>query len=135
MTRRHAMAGTSLIEVMVAVGLLAMMMLAVAGSQLAMLRTQRTTIWRERALWLADSRIEGARVVPDADPGLAALAAAGLPAGRLTVDAGSGGVRFAVVGWRDGDRVAPARCDASDMSARPPPCVRMPFVEARIDER
>lgn len=56
--RRNAMRGTSLIEATLAIALLATVMLAVAGSQLAMARAQRATIWRERALWLADARIE-----------------------------------------------------------------------------
>ena len=47
---RNAMRGTSLIEAMLAIALLATVMLAAAGSQLAMARAQRATIWRERAL-------------------------------------------------------------------------------------
>jgi Tfp pilus assembly protein PilV len=124
--------GTSLIEVMVAVALLAALMLAVAGSQLAMLRAQRTTIWRERALWLADARIEGARAAASADPWLVALAAASLPDGTVTVAAGQGGARVAVVAWRDG---AAARCDAWRVSSRLPSCARVPFAEARRDAR
>lgn len=58
MSTCRAMRGASLIEVMVAVALLAVMMLAVAGSQISMMRAQRTMIWRERALWLADAQIE-----------------------------------------------------------------------------
>lgn len=125
--------GTSLIEVMVAVALLAALMLAVAGSQLAMLRAQRTTIWRERALWLADARIEGARAAAGADPGLAALAAASLPDGTVTVAAGQGDARVAVVAWRDGDAAAP--CDAWHASLRLPSCARVPFAEAHRDAR
>ncbi len=124
--------GTSLIEVMVAVALLAALMLAVAGSQLAMLRAQRTTIWRERALWLADARIEGARAAASADPWLVALAAASLPDGTVTVAAGQGDARVAVVAWRDG---AAARCDAWRASSRLPSCARVPFAEARRDAR
>lgn len=124
--------GTSLIEVMVAVALLAALMLAVAGSQLAMLRAQRTTIWRERALWLADARIEGAHAAASADPWLVALAAASLPDGTVTVVAGQGDARVAVVAWRDG---AAARCDAWRASSRLPSCARVPFAEARVDAR
>ena len=117
---------------MVAVALLAALMLAVAGSQLAMLRAQRTTIWRERALWLADARIEGARAAASADPWLVALAAASLPDGTVTVAAGQGDARVAVVAWRDG---AAARCDAWRASSRLPSCARVPFAEARRDAR
>ncbi|CAN0618631.1 conserved protein of unknown function [Burkholderia multivorans] len=127
--------GTSLIEVMVAVALLAALMLAVAGSQLAMMRAQRTTIWRERALWLADARIEGARAAASADPGLAALAAASLPDGTVTVAAGEGDARVAVVAWRDGDAGAAAPCDALHASLRLPSCARVPFAEAHPDAR
>ncbi|CAN0618738.1 conserved protein of unknown function [Burkholderia multivorans] len=127
--------GTSLIEVMVAVALLAALMLAVAGSQLAMMRAQRTTIWRERALWLADARIEGARASAGADPGLAAWAATSLPDGTVTVAAGQGDARVAVVAWRDGDAGAAAPCDAWHASLRLPSCARVPFAEARRDAR
>ena len=51
MTRmRSRMQGASLLEAVLAIALLAMVMLAVAGSQLAMPRAQRSTMWRERAL-------------------------------------------------------------------------------------
>jgi prepilin-type N-terminal cleavage/methylation domain-containing protein len=135
MNARRTIRGTSLIEVMVAVALLAIVMLAVASSQLAMARAQRTTIWRERALWLADARIERMRVAPDAHAGLSALASASLPDGTLTVDGGQGGVRLAIVGWRDSDTVAPARCDAAGASVRARSCVRMPFAQGHVDER
>lgn len=127
--------GASLIEVMVAVALLAAVMLAVAGSQLAMLRAQRVTIWRERALWLADARIEGACAAAGADPGLAALAAASLPGGTVAVAAGQGDARVAVVAWRDGDGDAgtAALCDAAHASLRLPSCASVPFAEARCD--
>ncbi|WP_218883712.1 type IV pilus modification PilV family protein [Burkholderia guangdongensis] len=138
MQGRRVIAGTSLIEVMVAVALLAMVMLGVAGSQLAMMRAQRTAIWRERALWFADARVEGARVSPAADPGLAALVAAGLPGGTLAVDAAHAGSTVVIVGWRDRDAGARARCDGSvsfSLSADLATCVRMPFMEAHVDDR
>lgn len=131
--RRRTIGGTSLIEAMVAVALLAMMMLAVAGSQLAMMRTQRAVIWREHALWLADARIEGARATPDAASGLAAPAAAMLPAGAIAIEPGRGGVQVAIASWRDGDAAASAGCEAA--GAATAACVRMPFGEARIDDR
>ncbi|MCU9954126.1 MULTISPECIES: type IV pilus modification PilV family protein [Burkholderia] len=135
MAMRDAMRGTSLIEAMLAIALLATVMLAVAGSQLAMARTQRATIWRERALWLADARIERARAVAGADDGLAALAAASLPGGAMTLDDGPGGVRYAMVGWRGGNAAVSSRCEAAGASAQPPSCVRIPFREAGADER
>ncbi|KVT58776.1 N-terminal cleavage protein [Burkholderia ubonensis] len=126
MSARRTMRGASLIEAAVAVALLAVMMLAVAGGQFAMARAQRSTIWRERALWLADARIESARAAPDADAGLAALAVASLPDGVMTIDGGPVGARLATVGWRDGDA---AGCETVGRSARSPSCVRIPFRE------
>ncbi|MEF9444815.1 hypothetical protein DF147_17030 [Burkholderia cenocepacia] len=132
---RNAMRGTSLIEATLAIALLATVMLAVAGSQLAMARAQRATIWRERALWLADARIERLHAPAAAGDGLAALAAASLPGGAMMLDGGPGGVRYAVVRWRGGDGRASARCDGAGMSTRPPSCVRIPFRERAGDER
>ncbi|MDR0246769.1 MAG: hypothetical protein LBJ65_34685 [Burkholderia sp.] len=132
---RNAMRGTSLIEATLAIALLATVMLAVAGSQLAMVRAQRATIWRERALWLADARIERLYAGAGADDGLAALTAASLPGGTMTLDAGPGGVRCAVVGWRGGNAAALPRCEAAGVSAQPPSCVRIPFREAGADAR
>ncbi|MGU7782364.1 type IV pilus modification PilV family protein [Burkholderia sp. PU8-34] len=129
------MRGTSLIEAMIAVALLALVMLTVAGSQLAMARAQRTTIWRERALWLADARIERMRMAPDADASVAALAAASLPDGAITVEGGVGGVRRMTVRWRNGDAKAPMRCGAEEGSMRPPSCARIPFSEVKADDR
>lgn len=135
MSMRNAMHGTSLIEAMLAIALLATVMLAVAGSQLAMARSQRATIWRERALWLADARVERSRAGAGADDGLAALAAASLPGGAMSLDDGPGGVRYAIVGWRGGNAAASPRCEAAGASAQPPSCVRIPFREAGADER
>ncbi|HEF5875479.1 TPA: hypothetical protein SAY52_006185 [Burkholderia cenocepacia] len=121
---RNAMRGTSLIEATLAIALLATVMLAVAGSQLAMARAQRATIWRERGLWLADARIERLHAAAAADDGLAALAATSLPGGAMTLDGGPGGIRYVVVGWRGGSGGA---------STHSPSCVRMPFLEGNAD--
>ncbi|MDN7586486.1 type IV pilus modification PilV family protein [Burkholderia seminalis] len=133
--RRNAMRGTSLIEATLAIALLATVMLAVAGSQLAMARAQRATIWRERALWLADAHIERSYAGAEENVGLTALAAASLPGGTMTLDTGPGGVRYAVVGWRICNAVASPRCEASGASAQPPSCVRIPFRETDADAR
>jgi len=132
---RNAMRGTSLIEATLAIALLATVMLAVVGSQLTMARVQRTTIWRERALWLADARIERLHAAAAADDGLVALAAASLPGGAMTLDGGPGGIRYVVVGWRGGNQGASPRCGAAGTSTQPPSCVRMPFRESTVDER
>lgn len=132
---RNAMRGTSLIEAMLAIALLATVMLAVAGSQLAMARAQRATIWRERALWLADARIERLHVAAEADDGLAARVAASLPGGAVAKDDGPDGVRYAVVGWRGGNAATGPLCEAAGRSTQPPSCVRMPYREADADER
>ncbi|MBR8295995.1 hypothetical protein KDW63_17570 [Burkholderia cenocepacia] len=131
---RNAMRGTSLIEATLAIALLATVMLAVVGSQLTMARAQRTTIWRERALWLADARIERLHAAA-ADDALVALAAASLPGGTMTLDGGPGGIRYVVVGWRGGTQGASPRCGATGTSTQPPSCVRMPFRESVVDER
>ncbi|CAG9246318.1 MULTISPECIES: type II secretion system protein J [Burkholderia] len=132
---RKSMHGTSLLEAVLAVALLATVMLAVAGSQLAMTRAQRATIWRERALWLADARIESRRAVAGADDGIAALASASLPGGTTALDDGPAGVRYVTVGWRDAQASAPtsARCESARAAVGPPSCVRMPFREAEVD--
>ncbi|KVG33336.1 PulJ/GspJ family protein [Burkholderia diffusa] len=136
---RKSMHGTSLLEAVLAVALLATVMLAVAGSQLAMTRAQRATIWRERALWLADARIESRHVVAGSDDGIAALASASLPDGTTALDGGPAGVRYVTVGWRDAHAYAPtsARCESARVTAGPSSCVRMPFREAEVnaDER
>lgn len=136
---RKSMHGTSLLEAVLAVALLAMVMLAVAGSQLAMTRAQRATIWRERALWLADARIESRRAVAGADNGIAALASGSLPGGTTALDDGPGGVRYVTIGWREAQASAPAsaRCESARAAVWPPSCVRMPFREAEVnvDER
>ncbi len=132
---RNAMRGTSLLEAMLAVALLAAVMLAVAGSQLAMARAQRATIWRERALWLADARIERLHVAAQADDGLAARAAASLPGGAMTRGDGPGGISYAVVGWHGGHAATEPRCDATGRPAQPPSCVRIPYRETDADER
>ncbi|MDR8731780.1 type IV pilus modification PilV family protein [Burkholderia pseudomultivorans] len=133
MTVRHASRGTSLLEATLAIALLAIVMLAVAGSQLAMAQAQRVTIWRERALWLADARIERMHAAPAAGDGLAALAAASLPGGAMSLDAAAGGMRFVVVGWRAGDAAASSRCGDARGSKELPACVRIPFREGDAD--
>ncbi|RQR28910.1 hypothetical protein DIE23_23505 [Burkholderia sp. Bp9143] len=134
-----SMHGTSLLEAVLAVALLAIVMLAVAGSQLAMTRAQRATIWRERALWLADARVERRHAVADAGDGdgIAALAVASLPGGTMTLDGGPGGIRYVIVGWRHADAAAPTRCEGAGATIKPPSCVRIPFREAgaNADER
>lgn len=132
---RNAMRGTSLLEAMLAVALLAAVMLAVAGSQLAMARAQRATIWRERALWLADARIERLHVAAQADDGLAARAAASLPGGAMMRGDEPGGVSYADVGWRGGHSATGPRCDATGRPTQPSSCVRIPYRETDADER
>ncbi|KVN50018.1 N-terminal cleavage protein [Burkholderia territorii] len=138
MTRaRKSMHGTSLLEAVLAVALLAAVMLAVTGSQLAMTRAQRATIWRERALWLADARIESRRAMAGADDGIAALASASLPGGTSALDNGPAGIRYVTVGWRElrahADTPPSARCESARSAVGPPSCVRMPFREAGAD--
>lgn len=128
---RKSIRGTSLLEATLAVALLATVMLAVAGSQLTMARTQRATVWRERALWLADARIERLHVAAGADDALAGVAAASLPGGVIAVEDGAGGMRYVVVRWRDDDGAIPPRCEGAQRSTKPPSCVRIPFRDLR----
>ncbi|UQN68729.1 prepilin-type N-terminal cleavage/methylation domain-containing protein [Burkholderia multivorans] len=134
---RNRSRGKSLLEAMLAIALLAIVMLAVAGSQLAMARAQRAMVWRERALWLADARLEYRRAARGADGGVATLAAASLPGGSTAIESGPGGVQFAIVAWRGERTVAPsqAQCGNAVPSAQPPSCVRIPFREVDADER
>ncbi|MGR3906968.1 hypothetical protein Q3A80_07950 [Burkholderia sp. SR8] len=134
---RRRMHGTSLLEAVLAIALLAMVTLAVAGSQLAMTRTQRATMWRERALWLADARIERGHAAAGDSDEIAALAAASLPGGTMTLDDGAAGVRYAIVGWRGADAAASTsvRCERAVEIVKPPSCVRIPFREVNADER
>ncbi|MGU7813918.1 PulJ/GspJ family protein [Burkholderia sp. AW49-1] len=136
---RKSMCGTSLLEAVLAVALLATVMLAVAGSQLAMTRAQRATIWRERALWLADARIEGRHAAAGTDDDIAALVSASLPGGTTALDDGPAGVRYVTVGWRDAHASAltSARCESARATVGAPSCARIPFREAEVnaDER
>ena len=134
---RRRMQGTSLLEAVLAIALLAMVTLAVAGSQLAMTRAQRATMWRERALWLADARIERRHAAAGNSGDIAALVAASLPGGVMTLDDGAAGVRYVIVGWRGADAAAltSARCDRAAEIVKPPSCVRIPFREVNADER
>lgn len=132
---RDASRGTTLLEATLAIALLAIVMLAVAGSQLAMTQAQHATIRRERALWLAEARIERMHAASGAEDGLAALAAASLPGGAMTLDAGAGGVRFVVVGWRGGGAAGSSRCGDSRIAKESPTCVRIPFREGDADVR
>ncbi|VWC13999.1 cleavage protein [Burkholderia latens] len=137
MRSRGRMHGTSLLEAVLAIALLAMVMLAVAGSQLAMARAQRATMWRERALWLADARIERRHAAAGVGDDIAALVSASLPGGTMTLDDGAAGVRYVIVGWRGTDSAAStsASCERAEAIVEPPSCVRIPFRDAHADSR
>ncbi|WP_323121787.1 type IV pilus modification PilV family protein [Burkholderia alba] len=111
MMRLSSTRGGSLLEVMVAMMVLASAALGVIGAQLSIVRAERQAAWRAHALWIADSRAEaersGAGTRADWDSAVAVL-----PAGRLvTVDA-MPGVRTVTIRWNSPEREAPvdARC-------------------------
>lgn len=118
MMRRTAVAGSSLLEVMVALFLLAVAVLGAIALQLATVRSEREAASREQALLIAASRAELERV------GAAASidwneAAAALRQGRFTVMNGAEGTRVALVQWAVGST-----------GGRPvvPPCAGMAVV-------
>lgn len=106
MMRRTAVAGSSLLEVMVALFLLAVAVLGAIALQLATVRSEREAASREQALLIAASRAELERV------GAAASidwneAAAALRQGRFTVMNGAEGTRVALVQSTGGRPVVP----------------------------
>jgi type IV pilus assembly protein PilV len=102
--------GDSLVEVMIALSLMAVTALGLTGLQSALARGERTALLRERAALIADSIAEGVR--GDADraaivPQWRARAAAMLPAGDVAVFDRADGVRVATVIWHAEDTSDP----------------------------
>jgi Tfp pilus assembly protein PilV len=132
----RAQEGGSLLEVLIALVLVALVMVGAVASQLHAVAAERSTAQRERALVIATSVVEAMR---DADSGSHALprwhayAAAALPGAELTIADGAPGVALAVVRWtaqrsdgrtpysaRDGCMAEPATAGLA--------CAALPFV-------
>lgn len=93
--------GSSLIEVMLAVALMAVTALGLIASQLWTAREARATAMREQAVWIADSLAEAMRVPSAGGSALQQLnarASSLLPHGEAAVSE-SGGVSSARVTW------------------------------------
>lgn len=96
-----ACGGSSLIEVMLAVALVAVTALGLIAGQLWTVREARAMSMREHAAWIADSVVEATYAPSAADAAIrqwSARAAVVLPHGEASVR-DNGGVSFARVTW------------------------------------
>ncbi|MDR5766069.1 MULTISPECIES: prepilin-type N-terminal cleavage/methylation domain-containing protein [unclassified Caballeronia] len=98
--------GDSLIEVMIALTLMAVTALGLIATQSALARGERAALLHERAAMIADSVAEGIR--SDADRAAIVSqwqgrAASMLPAGDVAISDRADGVRIATVSWRAQD--------------------------------
>lgn len=96
--------GSSLLEVLVALSLLATSILGAASAQLAALRGAKAQIDRERASWVAASVAEAMRspdTLSHALMRISAHAAVRLPGNRITVDDEPPGAGVVIVRWAD----------------------------------
>ncbi len=139
--RRHclfACNGSSLIEVMLAVALMAVTALGLIAGQLWTAREARATALREHAAWIADSVAEAICAPATSDAAIRqwnARAAALLPHGQASVEA-SGGLSAARVTWvapRDmppADNIIdkPESCGGADVPAGVS-CVALAFAK------
>jgi type II secretory pathway pseudopilin PulG len=98
--------GDSLIEVLIALSLMAVTALGVIGAQIWLARSERAMLNVQRATSIADSVAEGIRRDADRDPVLTqwrSLAASMLPDGDVALLERGEGLRVAVVKWRASD--------------------------------
>jgi Tfp pilus assembly protein PilV len=127
-----------LIEVMLAVALMAVTALGLIAAQLWMAREAQASAMRERAAWIADSMVETLRVPVLADSAIQALrarASSALPHGEASVS-DSGGVSTARITWtalrdtpRTGDVIdKPESCGSAEVPAGTA-CVVMAFMK------
>ncbi|WP_408441464.1 type IV pilus modification PilV family protein [Paraburkholderia sediminicola] len=135
-TTRHR--GSSLIEVMLAVTLMAVTALGMIAGQLWTAREARATAMHEHAAWIADSVVEAMREPSAGDSAIRqwrTRATALLPHGEASV-VESGGVSAARVTWtalRDVPRAddvidKPASCGGADVPAGSS-CVALAFAK------
>lgn len=130
--------GTSLIEVMLAVALMAVTALGLIAAQLWVAREARAAALREQAAWVADAVAEASRA-SSGDAGLQqwkARAARLLPQGGASMTGSGGGISFARVTWSavSNRPNAGASLDkpGSCGGAAPPPgmtCIALAFVQ------
>jgi Tfp pilus assembly protein PilV len=107
--------GDSLIEVLIALSLMAVTALGIIGAQTWLARSERTMLNVQRATLIADSIAEGIRQDADRDPVLTqwrGRAASMLPEGDVNLIERGDGLRVAVVKWR-----------ASDSPTEAAPCI------------
>ncbi|WP_280530040.1 type IV pilus modification PilV family protein [Paraburkholderia aspalathi] len=130
--------GSSLIEVMLAVALMAVTALGLIAGQLWTAREARAMAMREHAAWIADSVVEAMREPSAGDSAIrqwSARATVLLPHGEASVGE-SGGVSAARVTWttlrdtpRTGDVIdKPESCGGADVPAGSS-CVVLAFVK------
>jgi Tfp pilus assembly protein PilV len=121
-----AMRGGALIEVLIAVTLMAVTALGVIAGQISMVRNESAATMREQAAFIADSVAEAMRdAVPDAAmlDQWKARAASVLPQCDVSVREQSGGVSLSVVRWAapqapaSGAADAPAACGDAALPA------------------
>ncbi|MFM0427912.1 prepilin-type N-terminal cleavage/methylation domain-containing protein [Paraburkholderia aspalathi] len=126
-TRSTRHRGSSLIEVMLAVALMAVTALGLIAGQLWTAREARAMAMREHAAWIADSVVEAMREPSAVDSAIrqwSARATVLLPHGEASVGE-SGGVSAARVTWttlrdtpRTGDVIdKPESCGGADVPA------------------
>jgi Tfp pilus assembly protein PilV len=128
--------GGSLLELLIALSLVAVTMAGAVASQLLAVRIERSTAQRERALLVATSVAESMRGRLYGAPALPhwqAFAATVLPGAELSVVDSSPGVALAVVRWAEPRSASWASLSARDgcpgESARAElACAAIPFV-------
>lgn len=136
--RRSTSMGSSLIEVMLGVALMAITALGLIAGQLWTVREARTTAMREQAIWIADSVAEALRAPVSADTATSqwnARATSVLPHGQTSIEEG-GGVAIARVMWAsvqnmppEGEAVdKPEPCGGVDVPAGTS-CVALAFIK------
>lgn len=102
-------AGASLLEVLIALSLLATSILGAAAAQLTALRHEQEHVHREHASWIAASIAEAMQVSTRSTNVLAhqrARAQTLLPDARVSVDDETAGIGAVVVQWAKGQRAA-----------------------------
>lgn len=129
-------AGTSLLEVLIALSLVASAVLGAAAAQLAALRGAGSAAHREQAAWIAASVAEAMAAGQGLSFRLAHMrerAGAVLPGARVSMVAEAGGAGTAVVQWpHEPDQPEQGRasrhgsCSPLDSGA-PSRCIALPF--------
>ncbi|MGG1946332.1 hypothetical protein AB1286_16175 [Trinickia sp. NRRL B-1857] len=130
----HGSTGASLLEVLVALSLLAVSLLGVAAAQLAALRDVDAQMRYAHATWLTASIAEGMRL-PEGSSTLfeysRAQAAQALKGGQVDIIDEARDVRAIVVHWREGasqERLPTAGPCAKGGEQASTRCVAFPFV-------